>query len=139
MATIARREAEKRGLSIDETCFPNVAYIGHRFAPDERYEIVDPTYFRLYLDLSTAHISEQTAAWLTAQAAVRRDGGNADLAVYDYAEGFFLPVPSEASYEPIGLASDLSGLFKLARDCGAELIRLDLDGGVCDDLPKFDW
>lgn len=36
---ITRKEADESGLTIDSTCYPNVAYKGDRSEPDEWYEV----------------------------------------------------------------------------------------------------
>ena len=43
MIKMSREQATARGFIIDSTCYPNVAYKGPRFGPDEIYVILTET------------------------------------------------------------------------------------------------
>lgn len=91
---------------------------------------------RRFLDLSTAHVSEETGSWLDRQTLP-------DLATYPHVHemvgtGWFVwadPDPSPETQVP----DDLRALFTYARSQNCDYILLDRDAETLDELPTFDW
>lgn len=100
-----------------------------------------------YLDVSTCHITKNDADMLT-KAANSYDFH--DPIVYEYREGFFLPIMSgkgeRASmlecmdgYREKGYSSAFFKLLHYALNKRVSIIRLDADGDHIADLPENDW
>ena len=95
-------------------------------------------YVHKYLDLSTAHIKQETAEWLEQQANFQPQTAVAPppLVVFQYKEGFFIPLPDEL----VGsIPQELRALLAVTRIAGAILLRLDRDAPAAEGLPVFDW
>ena len=133
VSTITRDKAVAQGFTIDETCNPPVAYKGARFSPVVWHVVVLPECVRTYLDLCTTHLSKESACWLEKQARMK---AAPDLVVYEYKEGFFIPVPEEV--RPV-IPVDVLKLLKFAIKHQAILLRLDADGFTHEDLVTYDW
>lgn len=95
------------------------------------------------LVISTGHVSEQTAKWLSAapSAAPERPP------VMYWEEGrcwrwigwqVWVPDTREDDSSPAQYA-DLSAVLDFARDLGCRWVRFDCDADVLPELPKFNW
>lgn len=89
------------------------------------------------LDLSTAHITENTADALN-------EGYDFNLVIYPKAEyGWFIHVPDEEFFEDeekvFDLPTDLVRLIDIARVKECTWIMLDRDGSIHDNLPTYIW
>lgn len=142
MGSITREDAIEQGFTIDDTCNPPVAYKGPRFDPDVWHTVVS-SYSKLrssvkqYLDVSTAHITEITSKWLHSQVSAR--GSDMTLAVYEYEEGFFIPVHDKDDLLDARIPQDLWVLLVYAAAKGTSLIQLDRDGPKIDTLKTYEW
>lgn len=103
-----------------------------------------------YLDLSTAHLTEQDNAILTAIA----DGG-ADVAVVRFARheyGYILFIPLVDSEElperrrdeamkakMLGMSTEFVELIQYARGKECRIVNIDRDADAEGDLPTFEW
>lgn len=103
-----------------------------------------------YIDLSTAHITEQDNAILTKIA----DGG-ADSAVVRFARheyGYILFIPlvdsremperrrdEETKAKMLGLSTAYVGLIQHARNKKCQIVNIDRDGEAKGNLPTFEW
>jgi hypothetical protein len=86
-----------------------------------------------YLVVSTAHITEEENEYL-------RDEVYSQLSVYttDYGHSIFVPHENLKKFEGI-VGKNVLSLLKIAYKNGCCYLKLDRDGFVYDDLPKFDW
>lgn len=100
-----------------------------------------------YLDISSGHISKSDAESLDVDA-VRTRNAEPNLIVFKYPEGWFVNVPqgepdSMGIEDEEALAEDYSpemlDLLRMAiyNDCC--FVRIDADGNVYDNLPRFEW
>ena len=94
------------------------------------------------LDMSTCHIEHKDAKVL--------DYADNLLVVHKYPEGFFVVVPegtktrllpadTRRALHKFGYSAAMTNLLSICLNQGYQLIRLDCDGQVYDQLPKFDW
>lgn len=83
------------------------------------------------LVLSTAHISEATAALLGDHS----EAEDFNVVVYAVEYGWLVWADSA----DFAGAPELSALLKLAREQGCKWIRFDQDGEVVEGLPTFEW
>ena len=86
---------------------------------------------RCFLDLSTAHLSEEDRTLLDACAG--HDTGEVLCARTPY--GWFV----YANEERPEISDTLWGLFQAARERGCEYLLLDRDAPVLPDLAVFEW
>lgn len=84
------------------------------------------------LDISTAHVSRETATML--------DGAPAIMitAYQKNGYGWFVWVPP-ADFERTHTPDDLSKVFAYAREQKCDWVMFDRDAEIIDDLPSFDW
>ena len=85
---------------------------------------------KTYLDISTAHLMQETFNRL-----------NAINPPYTckYDEGAFVSVPDKTEVSIISMPEDLRILLEYAWDNDIDLIRMDCDAEIIDDLPVYDW
>lgn len=82
-----------------------------------------------YMDLSTGHISHQTAEWL--------DENPEGIIMYPKGEyGWFIHVSEETDEQ---VPADLAKVLKFAQKKNCAWLVLDRDGESIDELEKFDW
>ena len=100
-----------------------------------------PSHVRKFLDISTAHITENTAGML--DDSVHQFLGTAPFIAYPLGDaGWLVYVPSEDSPNTNTLAEfhpDLLACMEYARQHNCDYIMFDQDGTVIDDLPAYDW
>jgi hypothetical protein len=94
---------------------------------------------RRFLDLSTAHLDEESRDWLEL-----RLGGNGmpNEPVFNDAAtevGWWMWVPSEEKYERDDTPGALRRLFLHALALGCDYILFDRDAEPSPALPTFDW
>lgn len=89
-----------------------------------------PTYLRSFLDISTAHVTRETAR--------RYDDGEGPHMVASGEYGWLLHVP-EPDGEADGLPGDIAAVFACARRNGCDMVLFDRDATVIDELPSYDW
>lgn len=89
-----------------------------------------------YADVSTAHITEADAKEL--QEAVS-NASHSTLIVYELAENGWLVYAGPMSQFDENLSTEFRQLLGAVKDQGCTFLRLDRDGPVLDNLPKFDW
>lgn len=85
---------------------------------------------RKYLDISTAHLRQNTFNNLS------------DINppyTYKYDEGVFISVPIKSEMDNVDMPRDLRILLQYAWDNNIELIRMDRDANFDDDLPVYNW
>lgn len=81
------------------------------------------------LEISTAHVSEDTAQWLSQE--------DCSLIVYKKGEyGWIILVPEE---EDKTTPQDLHQIFEVARNNGCDWVMLDCDAFTIENLPVYDW
>ena len=85
---------------------------------------------KTYLDISTAHLMQETLNRLNAI--------NPPY-TYKYNEGAFVSVPDKTEVSIISMPEDLRILLEYVWDNDIELIRMDRDAEVSEDLPVYDW
>ncbi|WNC17938.1 hypothetical protein [Brevibacillus brevis] len=85
------------------------------------------------LELSTAHISEETNGLIEQDVL--------GIVAYEKAEyGWLLLVPQDDYEEETrSLPDDLKAIFDLAQEHDCVWVMLDRDGYMYDSLPVFDW
>jgi hypothetical protein len=89
------------------------------------------------LDISTAHITDSTAVWLTDVGV----NGSSPIIVYEKAEyGWLVFVPDmwdegRADQTP----GDLLAVITYAKAIGCTWVMLDCDGERIPELPIYDW
>lgn len=81
---------------------------------------------RLFLDCSTAHLSQAARAY------VGSDEGISSQTPY----GWFVYASEEPNER---VPSDLAAIMAHARSLGAEYVNFDCDASELDDLPTCDW
>lgn len=86
---------------------------------------MEPTKYNL-LDVSTCHITKETADWLETTKI---------LSVAIRTEGFFV----FAGHTDPEVPNDLKHIFEFANSHRCEYVVLDRDGATYETLPKFDW
>lgn len=80
------------------------------------------------LEISTAHIKEDTAKWLSQEDCL--------LVSYEKGEyGWIVLVPEEGETIP----QDLQQIFEVARSNGCNWVMLDRDAFTIENLPVYDW
>lgn len=79
------------------------------------------------LTISTAHITEQTAEFLSTNVIT--------VPHYEYEYGYFIYIPE---YD-MNLPQDLMDCMLFAKANGCEWLRLDCDGYYVDELERYDW
>ncbi len=93
-----------------------------------------PAYIRRILDISTAHVTAETARML--------EDGEAGPTTLQHPRGFgfLVYVPSDPD-EPLdeNIPDDLKTVMLHAREYNCDWIMFDRDGMVINDLPEFDW
>lgn len=91
------------------------------------------------LTISTAHISQDTAALLH-MACIQCDLDETNLCVYDKTGfGWFVYAPSDID-DPNGVVpDDLLDCLSVAKKCGCEWLCLDRDGETIIELRRFCW
>lgn len=89
------------------------------------------------LDVSTAHITEDTATWLK-EVGVE---GPSPIIVYEKAEyGWLIHVPDEWDKgQANNTPGDLLAIITYAKAKGCLWIMLDCDANVTEDLPEYEW
>lgn len=85
---------------------------------------------KTYLDISTAHLMQETLNRLNAI--------NPPY-TYKYNEGAFISVPDKTEVSIISMPEDLRILLQYAWDNNIEMIRMDRDAEVIENLPVYDW
>lgn len=88
-----------------------------------------------YLDISTAHIKEETDTYLQKQ--VRND--NSPLIVYEKECGYFIHVSYNLDEIEMHIPSDLASCLGFARKHNCYWIVLDRDAEVIDELETYEW
>ena len=102
-----------------------------------------PDYVRKILDISTAHVSEETAGKLGD--ALQQWLETAPFIAYTKSRhndeyGWWVYVPSEPGREmEPGFPADLKTCMEHARSLGCDWIMFDRDGVTIDALPDYDW
>ena len=81
-----------------------------------------------HLELSTSHITEETA----------RSSETCLLTRYDYGAFFYVPWYGD-DLELEGVPDDLAGVFKYAHAKHCDLVRFDVEGDIIDGLPVYAW
>ena len=91
-----------------------------------------------YLDISTAHITEETEVFLWRQ--VQDEDG--DLIVYKKECGYFIHVPcdpDELNEMEVIIPHDLMACLRLAMENNCYWLVLDADAEVINELETFEW
>ncbi len=85
---------------------------------------------RAYLEVSTAHLTHETAKWL--------DGGGAHIiGIVPYEKyGWWVYVGGNLNENT---PPDLIRLINHAADCGCDWILFDCDAHIVSQFPTFDW
>jgi hypothetical protein len=103
---------------------------------------INPREIRRFVDVSSAHITENDAQLLTEYAKSK----NSILIVMEYNEGCWLYVPLSdmldqklAAWARAGLSKALCDLVRAARAEGIDYLKIDADGGHHEGFPEFDW
>lgn len=90
------------------------------------------------LEISTAHITEDTARWLEEQA-----GSDCpELIIYNKKDfGWFISVPSfsDGTFTIDTIPSDLLFLLGVATGSQSRWLMLDCDADIYQDLPQYEW
>ncbi|MCU5076996.1 hypothetical protein OB985_05315 [Bacillus cereus] len=90
------------------------------------------------LEVSTAHITYETAKWLDGQVEATKEN-NIDLIVYEKGEyGAFIPLYPEMFADKV-LPESLVFIIGYAMGKGCSWIMLDRDVEIIDDLPTYNW
>lgn len=88
------------------------------------------------LTVSTAHVSEQTAAKLKYEPTMNQLW----ISVYEKGEyGFWIYVPEYLPEMAVNIPEDLFRCLSLAQRNGCEWLCLDCDGEVLESLAVYDW
>jgi len=85
------------------------------------------------MDLSTAHITKETDAYLQEQALA--DVGPESIVYAKGRWGYIVHIGEDTA----SLPDDLASLIKLCQSEGCSWLVLDADGPIVDDLPTWDW
>lgn len=93
-----------------------------------------------YLDISTAHVTEEDMAKLDAGAGT----SGFPVTVYPYTHGAFIPTPpNEKDLMPnlrkAGMSDSFCKIVQHVISNKIHMIRLDCDADTMDDFPTFDW
>ena len=89
-----------------------------------------------YLDLSTAHITEQTNTFLYRELQWRLS----ELIVHDKTRGYFIHVPeSLEKLKQMDIPKDLKACLRLAQKHKCNWLVLDGDAETVDCLKTYDW
>jgi hypothetical protein len=88
-----------------------------------------------YLDISTAHIKQETDDFLRRQA----EDEYGDLVVYKKECGYFICVPDKFDMDYIEIPDDLRRCLELAEKHNCYWLVLDCDAEVIDELETYDW
>lgn len=84
------------------------------------------------LDISTAHLSKETAEQL-GYSVIK--GEYIGKVVAKYSEGYFVSVPDSVATR----FDDLNTVLKYAVEQGCSVVRFDADAAVDGNLPTYDW
>lgn len=88
-------------------------------------------HIRKYLDISTAHITQQTNDELN-----RDEVFKCEWTAVGYGYGFFISVPEEVDSD---LPTDLQAVLNKANELGCDVVRLDSDALELEGLQTYDW
>jgi len=90
------------------------------------------------LDLSTAHIRQETDVYLREQLLME---SFADLIVYEKGAGYFVWVPKLIpEFEvPTSVPDELKDLLRMAAEKDCSWLVLEADGPILDILPRWYW
>ncbi len=92
-----------------------------------------PEWFRAYLDLSTAHVTQETAEML-------EEGGDGLLTMFANEDGFFIYAPEDPEeWDERPIPADLVACMRKARALGCHHVMLDRDAPVFEGLPTYEW
>jgi hypothetical protein len=105
----------------------------HQRRPGETKPDAKPATYP-YLDISTAHISQETMDFLNKHAGTNDLG----LMIASYEYGVWVNVPGEAERDT-PVPADLRAVLEFAKTNGCSIVRFDTEGETCESLQAYDW
>ena len=88
-----------------------------------------------YLDISTAHIKEETDVYLRRQV----ENDNSPLIVYEKECGYFVCVPYNLDIIEMHIPNDLASCLGFAQKHNCQWLVLDCDAEIIDELETYEW